>query len=155
MPPVRTRYIGKLLTGLGFHHTRSVGVTNHVIPISAPQSTSFSSQSRYTFERLFSLLVFLSICDDSQSRALVDQGVHGITALIIGLDYSTFSEPLQINVLHKSCISVHFIILMKLVSMWLSSLCKDSPRFYQSLWGYIRFFRFISERYAVATRSGI
>ena len=53
-----------------------------------------------------------------------------VTALILGFDDSTLSQRLLINVLLKSCISVLFIILVELVSMWLGSLCKDSPRFY-------------------------
>ena len=53
-----------------------------------------------------------------------------VTALILGFNDSTLSQRLIINVLLKSCISVLFMILVELVSMWLSSLCKDSPRFY-------------------------
>ena len=53
-----------------------------------------------------------------------------ITALIFGFDDSTLSQRLLINVLLKSCISVLFIILVELVSMWLGSLCKDAPMFY-------------------------
>ena len=52
-----------------------------------------------------------------------------VTALILGFDDSTLSQRLLINVLLKSCISVLLIILVELVSMWLGSLCKDSPRF--------------------------
>ena len=54
----------------------------------------------------------------------------GVTALILGFDDSMLSQRLLINALLKSCISVLFMILVELVSMWLGSLCKDSPRFY-------------------------
>ena len=53
-----------------------------------------------------------------------------VMALIFGLDDSTLSQRLLINVLLKSCISVLFMILVELVSIWLGSLFKDSPRFY-------------------------
>ena len=52
-----------------------------------------------------------------------------VTALILEFDDSTLSQRLLINVLLKSCISVLFIILVELVSMWLGSLFKDSPKF--------------------------
>ena len=53
-----------------------------------------------------------------------------VTALILGFDDSMLSQRLLINVLLKACILVLFIILVELVSMWLGSLCKDSPKFY-------------------------
>ena len=53
-----------------------------------------------------------------------------VTALIIGFDDTTLNQRLLNNVILKSCISVLFMILMELVSMWLGSLYKDSPRFY-------------------------
>ena len=78
-----------------------------------------------------------------------------VTVLILGFDNSTLSQRLLINVLLKSCILDLFMIHIELVPMWLGLLCKDSPRFYLFPRGSIWFFRFISERYVVATRSGI
>ena len=57
-------------------------------------------------------------------------GWQPVTALILGFDDSMLSQRLLINVLLKSCIMVLFMILVELVSMWLGSLYKDSPRFY-------------------------
>ncbi len=42
-----------------------------------------------------------------------------VTVLILGFDYSTLSQRLLINVLLKPYISVLFMILVELVSMWL------------------------------------
>ncbi len=55
---------------------------------------------------------------------------QSITAMILGFNYSTLSQRLLIKVFLRSCISVLFMILMELVSMWLGSLCKHSPMFY-------------------------
>ncbi len=75
-------------------------------------------------------LSFLFLC--SLLNVLSTLLYLAVTALIFGFDDSTLSQGLLINVLLKSCISVLFLILVELVSMWLGSLCKDSPRFYES-----------------------